>query len=286
LVETMLLGRWRLRRTRDFSLAKAVQSLASHRLYPMLGSASSRAIRYPVGGAPAMLSQLHDELRAHGARFVHAEAEALRFLTEGGVHISLANGDELYARTLVVSESGAVHKVQSAGGTRTYPAETRSHEVLILRVRGVENRQLSYIELPFDPVVERVTDVTAYCQGTVSEGCRILVCESPRSAGPKATSLNPEAILQRLKDLDLLPAEVAIVEHATRQLELRRRNRAFIEHLRDLQCDSIVVVPSHGDLALSIHRNMRRWQNLGKRRPSQVVATDRGTRPMKTELNT
>ena len=268
IVESVLAGRWRLRKTREFDLAHAAQKLADQRLYPMLGSAVSRAIRYPVGGTPAMMKKLQSQLEGEGAQWVHDRALRVKLQPTGPVRVALASGGELLANTLVVSESADIERVESEHNARSFEARIGRHMAIVMRVSGAARPFLSYVELPFDPVVERATDVTAFCQGSIPQDSRILVCEIPESQLAESTLPRAEDVLEYLQKLELVPAEIRLVEHEPCVLELQRREKELVEHLKGLESAAVVVVPSRGDFCLSLHRNRRRWQELVKSPPT------------------
>jgi hypothetical protein len=267
LVEKLILGGWQLSQTRDFRFSRAARSLDKRRLCPMFGSREHRAIRYPVGGSPAMIRTLCDKLRRHGARFRHVNAEAVTIPSEGGgVKITLDDGGELSTRSLVVSESCAIQQVHSEEGSRQFSEVKSTHTVLALRIRGTDRRPLSYVELPFDPVVTRVTDVTDYCRGDNPDGTQILICEAPDARQEGAPLPEPTEILSYLKSLKILSEGVEIVDFAHNHLELRRGDRSLVTHLRGLHSEALEFVPS-GDFAYSIHRNRPRWEKLLSQSP-------------------
>ena len=184
----------------------------------------------------------------------------------GGVKIGLDDGAEISAQTLVVSESCAIKNVHSEQGSQEFSEVKSTHVVLALRIRGIDHRPLSYVELPFDPVVARVTDVTNYCGGDNPQGTHILICEAPDARQDGAPLPDPAEILDYLKSLKVLPDSVEIIDFTHNHLKLRRGDRSLVTHLRNLGSDAIDFVPS-GDFAYSIHRNRRRWEKLLNQNP-------------------
>tara|TARA_R110000850_G_scaffold272385_2_gene407531 strand:- start:1271 stop:2518 length:1248 start_codon:yes stop_codon:yes gene_type:complete len=262
--EALTLNRWRLPSTRDYRFSHATQNLLKRRLIPLTGSEHKRAIQYPVGGSPAMLRKLRSELSQLGARFLQGEVDGIEIGKDKLVQLDLKSTRPLRASQLIVSESASLTRVRDAKGDRKFEAQTNIHTALILRVSGLGAESLSYIELPFDPLVERVADVTRFCKNPPDDGSRILVCENPGTGASGDPNPSPEKIINYLKQERIIPHSVVIEEHHVHSLKLRSGNPSLTQYLQSLPGESIQVVPSRGDLTYSIYRNRRRWENLSR----------------------
>jgi hypothetical protein len=210
------------------------------------------------------LRGLGRELTSCGAQFINGEVEELVVLPGGGVQVSLRGGASRFAKELVVSESVGFSRVTAFGRSRLFSTRSNSYATLMIRVGGAEGRFLSYVELPDDPVVARVSDVTDYCRGSIRSGERILVCEIP--GAPSDLGDNgpvPSVVLGRLEELGVVPEGLTLLEHTVSRLVLRRGERSLIKGLRELKSGAVTIVPSRGDFAHSVHRNRLRWRRFG-----------------------
>jgi hypothetical protein len=277
-LEWLLVGRWKLSRAREYRFDRAARNLAKRFRQPMFASRTGRAIRYPVGGSPAMLRCLRSELESRGARFVSSNVDSIRLLPEGGVMLSLENRIETLVRKLVVSESCAIRTVESPARRREFSIRRSDHIAMILKVSGLEARALSYVELPFDPIVERVADVSAYCRSAELSHHSVLVCEIPTPDRSTAALPEPIEVLRRLQEREVLPTGIEIEETDLTTLKLRRGEQALLEHLKELQGDCLRIVPTRGDLAFAVHQNMRRWIGLGQCEASRPGLQNRSHR--------
>ena len=285
ILERLLLGLWRCERTHRYDFDRALQNLAKRALIPMVGSAKRRAIQYPVGGSPSMIQNFEDELRNLGADFRKTKADTLQLLENGGAIVTTESGIDLHARNVVTSESASIGTVITPNSSRMFSEKKSTYHTLVLQVSGLKENDLSYTELPFDPIAERVADVTASCEGNLPPGQRILICETPWSKTSIDELPTAEEVLSHLKTQGALPATVSIRKHAYRQLTLRSGERSLIKHLRRIESPSLTVLPSRGDLAYTLHRNQARWKRLSARLASRKRAHSESSAAAPIPLN-
>lgn len=266
-IEWLSGNRWRFGGTRDFSFQRTARNLLKRRLHPFLASAAKRAICYPVGGSPAMLRQLREELERLGAQFHAAEAKSL-LVREDGVEIGFENAESIRVRRLVTSESCAVACVRTEEASRHFAIRRRTHPVLVMKV-DLDSAILSYAEFPFDPLIERAADVTGYCRGELGPHTRILICEPSVPVGEDGSLPLPDEVMDHLKSKGLLPESARVRAHVYREIQLRAGEGALVDYLKSLsggKGKSVQVVSSRDDFSYSIHRNRRRWARMTGRK--------------------
>ena len=263
-VELLTFNKWRFGPTKDYSISRAFQNLTKRRFCPLIGPDTRKAFRYPKGGSPRMIKHLMDTLSALSAEFIQAKAEGITIDDKNHVSVQIDTGTEISSNELVVSESASLDYIARNEEEVVFEPELNSHTALIARVSGIEPGSIGYVELPFDPLVERVADVTDFCKNPPMDS-RIVLFENPGIGASGNPDPDPDAIMSYLKEKNILPEEAKVEEHVPHQINLRKGDPALLKHLRSLSSNAVTVIPSKGDFSYSIHQNRKHWEALASR---------------------
>lgn len=142
-VEGLSLGRFRLPRTRRYCFADAGRTLGALIRQPFLASEHSRAIRYPVAGAPARLKRLEDELISLDAVFVRGDVESLNLPGVGRPSVRLRDGPTFVCRTVVFSESVSISNLDLGSHCIPFDIERHVCRPLVVEVAGAGRKLCS-----------------------------------------------------------------------------------------------------------------------------------------------
>ena len=244
-------GRLRVERVAGFRIREALQKIQ------ILRRQEHRdPIRYFAGGSPGMLRHLLGELEARGARFTAAKVAAID-LRGTDVVVTTANGESMPASEVVVSESLSVSGLSTATGEAEFAETVTDFSHVVAEVRGLPERLCSYVHLHEDPTVARVSDVTAFCSD-VPAGSRV-VCLQLRDCGTGTDSARVEHAFSHLKSMGAIPAVLEVLRWRVTSMPIASCAPSAARVLDELRDPRVTVLPSRGDLALSIAHNQKRW---------------------------
>ena len=143
---------------------------------------------------------------------------------------------------------------------------------LLLEVSGLAEAIFSYVQLLDDPLVSRISDVTAFCSNARKDR-RILVVhlfEMP----PHDSAEFLARIVDHLRARRLLPLDVEVMRYRSSRFRVVA-SRAVSQALVALDRNDVVVLPSRGDLCMTLLLNRARWSRIAPApRADAVQQTD------------
>jgi hypothetical protein len=262
IIEALTLGRLRFRQTDRFRFAAAFRKIGILLRHPMRGD---REVRYFAGGAPRMLAGLEQELRDRGATFVRGRGRDLEVGMDDRVRLELEDGRHLMGTQFVGGESTSLASVTASGRTLEFATHELVLEHLIVEVRGLPADACSYVQMPSDPFVSRFNDVTEFCSGLDERrDSRILVVQLVQRTDDDPAAV-AQAALRHLVDLGLLPTTVELLRCRATEIRCQKATPSVAAALRSLRHERLVVLPTLGDLSLTVLQCEARWREyLGR----------------------
>jgi hypothetical protein len=251
------------RRTSKFRLSEAARRIGTLSRHPFVGSRQRRAVKYFDGGGPRMLSSLREQLQRLEVRILHARAVTLALPQNGEVHLQLdadrGASELLVAGALVATESACLDSIVTFDRIWRFERRETVHPHLLVEVEGLDTAEFSYVQLPGDPFIPRISDVTDYCTGRDgSTGRRVFVVQLHRVTSEDLDELTG-SVMNHLHERGLIPRHARATRSRRADIVSPSTSPDAANALHEMRREEVAVLPSRGDLCLTILQSRVRW---------------------------
>lgn len=212
-------------------------------------------IEYPVGGTVELMDRIMELLRQRGVEIrMNARVAAIERLADDAVKVSWTGGESV-VKSLSMTRHQSISRLVANGHSVEVEYLPYTYTSVHFLVSTENPLKAAFILAKRDPVVNLVSDLTAYTKG-VPEGKRLVVVRLHR-AGEKDSKAAME-IFAQLKKGGYIPADSTMDEFAFSAYDQGRMTPKSLENISAAFGDTLRVFRST-NFSNSIGEEVARW---------------------------
>ena len=171
---------------------------------------------------------------------------------------TVVNGQEVKFKKLLLSKHVKFDSLKINEKVEEYERTPWRKKHFVMHVQGQLKRKFSYVDVVNDPILKRVSDVGAYCDG-IDDQHQLLCCDTTEEVDANYENDEiKEMIFERLKELKFVSADSILLDHFVEKFISDYTPKEKIEELYK-ESEGVIISIDTGDLGKSIHMYKEDW---------------------------